>query len=486
MLQFRRAAATLPVLMEATRRARGVPGGRVEEPLPPTFWYMGAKARLLPVLGSLFEGEAPAGGTILDLMSGTGIVAAHCARRFRVFANDASDAAWIAARSFIEHDPRRKAAFSRAVDGAGELSAACARNLTALLAAYEAPLATEKELLDRFDREGPGAKWSREYREFLEEGGALYGDAGRSRLFAGSADLVSEKDMGARREDPLIRPACLVTAYWANVYFGLRQSLEIDSIRAAIQEISGGPAEETRRVHYLSALLHAASISTSGTSHFAQPRHLVKTSELAAMAARRGRSVLETFSAMSRKILLAVLATEHRVGNRAFLGDFAALGDDRKGFKLPAPPDLVYFDPPYTADNYSRFYHVLDVIARYDYPPLERDAAGRPVRGRYPEIRTRFQSGFARASAVEGEFRKVIAACAASGAKLVISYSSPTGLLLKRYAKMGAADPVRELERLCLEAYRDVSTERHRMVHSGQGDSNIPVEELVVLCRRPR
>ena len=37
-------------------------------------------ARLLPVLGSLFEREAPAGGTILDLMSGTGIVAATCAR----------------------------------------------------------------------------------------------------------------------------------------------------------------------------------------------------------------------------------------------------------------------------------------------------------------------------------------------------------------------------------------------------------------------
>jgi len=196
--------------------------------------------------------------------------------------------------------------------------------------------------------------------------------------------------------------------------------------------------------------------------------------------------VLETFSEMSRRILLAVLATTHRSGNRAFLGDWRCLGDARRGFDLPSSPSLVYFDPPYTADNYSRFYHALDVIARNDYPPLEKDAAGKPVRGRYPQIGTRFQSGFARASAVEDEFRKVIAACAASGAKLVISYSSPTGLLLKRYAKMGAADPVRELERLCLEAYRDVSTERHKMVHSGQGDSNIPVEELVVFCSRPR
>ena len=472
--------------MEATRSARGVPGGHVEAFLPPTFWYMGAKARLLPVLGPLFEREAPSGGTILDLMSGTGIVAAHCARKFRIFANDASDAAWIAARSFIEHDPRRKTAFARAVDGMQELSGSCARNLEALAAAYEAPLSREKDLLDRFERDGPGEGWSREYREFLEERGSLYGEAGESDLFSGSANLISEDAIGARMQDAALRPACLVTAYWGNVYFGLRQSIEIDSIRAAIQEVTGGPAEEARRAHYLSALLHAASISTSGTSHFAQPRHLTKPSELAAMAARRSRSVLETFSEMARRILLAVLSTRHRAGNRAFLGDWTALGDERRGFDLPSSPDLVYFDPPYTADNYSRFYHVLDVIARYDYPPLERDAAGRPVRGRYPAIAKRFQSGFTRTGGVEGEFRRVIAASAASGARLVISYASPTGLLLKGYAKRGAADPVRELERLCLERYQEVSTERHRMVHSGQGDSNIPVEELVVLCRRPR
>src|SRR5688572_4315540 len=171
--------------MEATRRARGVPGGREEAPLPPTFWYMGAKARLLPVLGPLFGREVPAGGTILDLMSGTGIVAAHCARSFRVFANDASDAAWIAARSFIEHDPRRKDAFARAVDGARELSAVRARNLAALEAAYEAPLAREKELLDRFEEDGTNARWSRDYRAFLEERGALYGDVERGNLFSG-------------------------------------------------------------------------------------------------------------------------------------------------------------------------------------------------------------------------------------------------------------------------------------------------------------
>ena len=144
-------------------------------------------------------------------------------------------------------------------------------------------------------------------------------------------------------------------------------------------------------------------------------------------------------------------------------------------------------DPPYTADNYSRFYHVLEVLVRYDYPTLATDAAGQVLRGRYPEIDGRFQSGFCRRADVEDEFRQVIRAAAHTGAKLIISYSSPTGLLLKQYAKTDPdCDPVSKLEALCGESYRRVVTRRRDLMHSGQGDSNLKIEELLVICRQPR
>jgi hypothetical protein len=368
---------------------------------------------------------------------------------------------------------------------------------------YRKPLAVEQGLLERFRRGEDGARWCRDYRTFLEVAGSIYGSSParlrRGALYSGAARLLSEESLDRYRRDPRRRPACLVTAYYGNVYFGLKQSLVLDSLRAAIEDLGGrGALAERKRVHYLSALLHAASTSTSGTSHFAQPRHLRKSTELAAMATRRLVDIFERFEACSRDILDTVRRTDHVSGNRCFASDFHSLivdpGPAGSGgrpalprFDFPGGIDLVYFDPPYTADNYSRFYHVLEVIARYDYPRLQRDPHGKVVRGRYPILQSRFQSGFCRKTRVEDEFRRVIAATAGSRAGLIISYAAPTGLLIKQYAKrFPGSDPVERLEALCREYFGDVETRRLRMLHSGQGDSNLSVDELLVICRKPR
>ena len=47
-------------------------------------------------------------------------------------------------------------------------------------------------------------------------------------------------------------------------------------------------------------------------------------------------------------------------------------------------------------------------------------------------------------------------------------------------------DAVGLLEDLCRECYRDVETRRLPLRHSGQGDSAIVVEELLIVCRKPR
>jgi hypothetical protein len=462
---------------------------------------MGVKSRVLPgFLDEVLDAEAPPGSTVVDLMTGTGVVAAYCARGRRVFANDAADYSLAIARSFIVHRPESRDGFLRSLDFDRDLGAIRARNLAALEAAYEAPLAREDEILDRYRAGERGARWCRDYRHFLAEPGSLHGapavGPGKRGLYSGAAALIAEDAILRRRADPAVEPACLTTAYYANVYFGLRQALVIDSLRAAVLALpERGPHAEEKRAHYLSALLHAASLATSGTSHFAQPRHLDKDSELEAMARRRLIAVEDLCREFSGQIAAFVAATPFVPGNSCFRGDYRGFieepGEDHVGggrprFRFPADPDLIYLDPPYTQDNYSRFYHVLDVLARYDYPPLERNARGEVLRGRYPDIARRFQSGFTRRACVEGEFRRVIAAAAGAGARLVISYAAPTGLLLKVHAEAGRGDPEAGLERLCREAYRDVESRKLPLMHSGQGDSNLAIEELLVICRRPR
>lgn len=464
-------------------------------------WYMGGKSRVLEgPLSRAIEEEAPSGSTVVDLMSGSGVVAAYCANGRRTFANDVEPYAWMIARSLIEHDEESKGEFLRRVDPRRDLSEAYERNFEELSRYYREPLRVEDRLLERFAAGERGARWCAEYRRFLEEPGSVYGapPLDGARLYAAAAPLLREESVRRYREDPRREPACLATAYYANVYFGLRQAIAIDSIACAIGAPGRGHTlRERKRVHYLSALLHAASFSTSGTSHFAQPRHLSKDSELLAMARRRTADIFSRFEECSRDLLETVRRTTYVPGNEAFCSEYRAFlepaeaGDGRSprtpAFRFPAEVDLVYFDPPYTADHYSRFYHVLDVLVEYDYPPLERDRSGGVVRGRYPAIERRFQSAFAKRRSVEGEFRTVIRASAAAGAKLIVSYASPTGLLLEEYAKRHpGTDPVRLLEALCREAYDEVATEREPVLHSGQGDKNREVEELVIICKKPR
>lgn len=474
---------------------------RQQHSLHRTIWYMGAKARVIPgFLADVLGEEVPEGGTVVDLMSGTGVVAAFCADRYRVLANDVEAYAAVIARSLIEHPSGDQETFLSGIDPERDLGREYHRNCALLEEIYARPLEMEAALLERLASGERDERWCRDYRRFLELPGSVYGcasgPAGRGDVYEAAAELVEEGTQEEYRRDPRRRPACLVTTYYANIYFGLRQAIALDSLRAAIDELGEHSARDGRkRVHYLSALLHTASTCTSGTSHFAQPRHLRKDSEVLAMGRRRQTDILDRLRVCSRDIAETVRRTRYRAGNRCLVGDYKSLiredGVRREGpcarFDFPSRPDLVYFDPPYTADNYSRFYHVLDVLARYDYPRLQKDSRGLVSRGRYPEIAKRFQSGFSSKSRVEAEFRTVIEASAGCGAKLVISYASPSGLLLKRYAsRFPGEDPVSRLEDLCREYYGSVSTRRLPVLHSGQGDKNQSVEELLVICREPR
>jgi adenine-specific DNA-methyltransferase len=412
-------------------------------------WYMGAKTRLLPdlerAIGPLLERARrgrPGPPVFVDLFSGTGVVAARFADRARVVANDIQGYAAVLARAALTPAPAAEEGLERVL---------------ARKAAFEAPL------LDRLA--GPIEREAR----FLED--AEGADLGRYRAFI-EEDLASqdpEADAARARADGLA--ACLAATYWRNVYFGVRQSVALDALRAALE-----PEPEPRRTIYLASLLFAASRATSGTAHFAQPRGLEKASELRAMLGRRRISVEALFCArvawLSREAARPLAAP---AGNEVHRLDHAALFERLAGKRV----DVIYADPPYTRDQYSRFYHVLETLVDYDYPALAR-RGGRVTAGRYPAIERRFQSAFASPAAVAGEFRAVTERAAALGAALVWSYSRTNGILLDRWA--GEVGPFRAM----LGAYYgEVEIEERALLHSGQGDKNHAATELIAVCTGP-
>ena len=67
-------------------------------------------------------------------------------------------------------------------------------------------------------------------------------------------------------------------------------------------------------------------------------------------------------------------------------------------------------------------------------------------------------------------------------ARMLVSYSLQSGLLLKRWRKSGDADPRRRFHQLFRDYYESVEIREMSLMHSGQGDSNLNVQELLVLC----
>jgi hypothetical protein len=192
-------------------------------------------------------------------------------------------------------------------------------------------------------------------------------------------------EVNYRKENPALYPYCLFTTYFSNTYFGLRQSVEIDSLRFAIGQLQNG----TEKDWALGALV--ATVSALGTTyggHFAQP--LVRKSDditlrnLPGIIDKRSPSVMHEFTAR----LLSV-AEQSQSLPRAIQ---TVPGPWRQALssidqEIRNEPVLVYIDPPYTREEYSRYYHVLETLVAYTYP-------SRSGIGLTPKPGERFRSEF--------------------------------------------------------------------------------------------
>lgn len=121
-----------------------------------------------------------------------------------------------------------------------------------------------------------------------------------------------------------------------------------------------------------------------------------------------------------------------------------------------------YLDSPYTSDQYSRFYHVLETICKYDNPTLEYKAKYR---------NDRIQSDFCYKKKVAGEFENIISFCKSKKASLVISYSNH-GVI--------AIDDIIQIAK---KYYEFVTVKNIDFEHSSQGKGTIDIQEVIIILK---
>lgn len=352
--------------------------------------YMGTKRVLAPRVASLIS-QADA-GPFLDLFSGMCTVAAEVKNTRACWSNDAQLFAANVGAAYLTSETSplsaRKAATILYPD--------YVVNRTSLELRWKIAMSTERKLL-------------------------ASGEVIALRNFYSNLPSVAScKKLEAERKQlsltPTQLPFRLASITYAGGYFGLAQAIQMDSIRYAIDALGEeNPLNHDQRRWMCLALCVAAKRIATTTGHFAQYLQINKNNAKRFITQRNKSAWREWLIALDE--LNPFGTPRWRRTNRSYQGDALTLLD--KLATATVRPAVVYADPPYTRDQYSRYYHLLDTLIRYDYP----EATGR---GRYPSHR--FVSSFSLASSVLESIEALARGVAKLDATLILSYPE-NGLL---------------------------------------------------------
>lgn len=202
---------------------------------------------------------------------------------------------------------------------------------------------------------------------------------------------ASARAIGFTDKHPLSRA-------YGGYYFSPMQSLWLDALRASL------PDSEGLRDVALAALIQAASRCAASPGHTAQP---FKPNETA------GRFLIEAWERDLPTIVRARIEdiAPRKTANKgkAYCMNASELAEEaREG-------DLVFLDPPYSGVHYSRFYHVLESVARGEVGNVTGT-------GRYPERSERPTSDFSMLTTSKRAFDELLAILARRKAKVIITF----------------------------------------------------------------
>lgn len=237
---------------------------------------------------------------------------------------------------------------------------------------------------------------------------------------------------------------------YKNTFFSEKQCKEIDSLRFAIDEYGGN-----RKYLYLTALMSAMSLYSNSPGHFAEyfPYKVNPKKEKSIT-----KKFLEKCDDLSN-------VTISKYKNKGYLGDYKKIIP--KNARRIRNASIIYADPPYSAAHYSRYYHLLETLVKYDSPEVE-------YKGRYRKDRV--QSNFSKKITVEQEFKDLFELCSSeSDATLFLSYVNGGQGLLSTKKLVEIAEGF--YQKTSLKLFKNY---KHSM--NGNGSPKT-VEEILLICK---
>ncbi len=428
--------------------------------------YMGSKKAILPFVADELTRLTEPGDITVDLMAGTHTIGYAMKQRCRIVSNDIQRYSLVIGHTLLNYNPQPqfegalREAFKRYYRING-------RHLEEL---FEPGLRREKVMLSRDTDERPD--WE-DYRDFCE--GHPY--------FMRSTDatdwpeeyllLFKPQRIAAYRAFNKLEPYSLFSLYYANSYLGVRQCIELDSLRYAIDKLCDewildngdlGLDPFGLRCLLLSGLIAVLNRINPGPGHWAAFQRVSQHNRDYLVAQRR-IPLYELFLTKVAGLESALSKNPSPYAPHITMNeDFVAFM--REVYEYIKQAKVVYLDPPYSQGHYSRFYHLIETLVLYDYPEIA-------YTGRY---RTgRHQSPFAHKDKVAGAVGQVCQTAREAGVVLVVSYSR------------GGVVPDCEAFRGILEGHypsEKIEFRQLSSVHSKLGQAKrMRTEEYLFTCR---
>lgn len=439
----------------------------------PTFrpiHYLGSKLRIVEVIIDAIDEVDPACGPVCDLFAGSGTVSLALSQKRDVSAVDIQEYSRVLCSALLEPRGLDDTPASTILSNARS----SARNLE-LTWAISPLIAHEKKCLEEAYID------PRPLFDVIEHGSILAFEQGLSEAQDPTLRSVLKQSVARLGKVGLQKDeASLVTRYFGGIYFSYSQAVHLDAL---LEYAHAAPP--SARDSLLAVVLSTASetVNTVG-KQFAQPlrprnadgtpkKHLVGKS-----IRDRAADVYAVFMSWHERYQsLRRTERQHRVVRADYVDALDQLDPKIK---------VVYADPPYTRDHYSRFYHVLETMCLRDNPDVSTVKKSEKVslsRGIYRT--TRHQSAFCIKSQAPGAFEKLFSKVRAIDASLVLSYS-PYQADSSARPRLMTIEAVSTLAKNYFRHVRTISAGQiaHSKLNVSELNAGIPNQaEVLFLCK---
>lgn len=356
--------------------------------IPTILNYQGSKSSLIPFLKTNLQKYLQPGDVLFDIFSGSGSVGAAFKNENIIYANDAEEYAAIISSSLL-NTPNSKMLRKIQLQFQEKFQSNIKHNLEK----FQDYIEKERELIQAKDNEN---------LIMLYDGFPTIWKTNNA---------ISVEILRSRKEYNLF------THYYSGSYFGIEQSITIDSIIETIHSF-----KEKSVVHTLFSCLFFAMKETvfSKDGHMAQP--LNPTKNVTRHLKQRSKNIIHLFiKKLDEFISYSCEQSENNIlEHKIFNLDIENIIKDNvftnKKIKM------IYADPPYTDMQYSRYYHLLNIAAKYDFPN-PTILRGKYTTGLYTEGRN--QSDLSKKSTAKIRITELCQYCKENDIILVLSYAYP-------------------------------------------------------------